>query len=160
MKTIISNDFQIGINKAKYIHDKYNIYFDLQNLLKQIYEDNRIKIKYVNQNNTPITKYDSINNYYVILLNYNSSVALNNFNIALQLGHILLNHKMTNNKFIYNYKTSEDIQAKGFALEFLLPKEIFIIKYNELDRDVYKLAKYFEVSPALILVAMIMYKIK
>ena len=83
MKPIISNDFQIGINKAKYIHDKYNIYFDLQNLLKQIYEDNRIKIKYVNQNNTPITKYDSINNYYVILLNYNSSVALNNFNIAI-----------------------------------------------------------------------------
>ena len=67
---------------------------------------------------------------------------------------------MTNNKFIYNYKTSEYIQSKGFALEFLLPKEIFIIKYNELDRDVYKLAKYFEVSPALILVAMIMYKIK
>ena len=138
MKTIISNDFQIGINKAKYIHDKYNIYFDLQNLLKQIYEDNRIKIKYINQNNSPITKYDSINNYYVILLN----------------------HKMTNNKFIYNYKTSEYIQSKGFALELLLPQKQFIQKYNELDSDVYKLAKYFEVSPALILVAMIMYKIK
>ena len=88
-----STEYIIDILKY-YIHDKYNIYFDLQNLLKQIYEDNRIKIKYINQNNSPITKYDSINNYYVILLNYNSSVALNNFNIALQLGHILLNHKI------------------------------------------------------------------
>ena len=61
---------------------------------------------------------------------------------------------------IYNYKTSEYIQSKGFALELLLPQKQFIQKYNELDRDVYKLAKYFEVSPALILVAMIMYKIK
>ena len=158
MANILSNNEQIGIDKAKSIRNKYKHIKNLSDIIFQICEDYQIKIKEADKKSNTI--YDFINDRYEITLSYNQSKARDNFEIALELGHILLNHSLTGNALIYRPKSPEDIQAKGFALEFLLPKEIFIIKYNELDRDVHKLAKYFEVSPPLILVAMIMYKIK
>ena len=82
-----------------------------------------------------------------IYINQNNTTEQQLFSIAHKVGHIVLhgdNHDYIDSP--NHYKNSKGEEAELFALDLLMPKEIFSKKWQQVNHDNIKLSHYFGVT--------------
>ena len=97
--------------------------------------------------------YDAVSESYRVWYRDSDCPERQNFTIVHELGHIFLNSPMElfgySDGDVYN-KQSQERFCNRFSAAFLMPKELFIEKWNELNDDVtfkkFRMVSYFKVS--------------
>ncbi len=118
----------------------------------RIFEDRNITKQYVSDG--PSEKLSKKDGKWVIPLPVDASQVRENFTIAHELGHIFLNHALDANNEIRRSgeRNSTEAEANAFAAELLMPENLFRDKAKFFDNDERRLAAFFGVSPAAVMV--------
>ena len=84
---------------------------------------------------------------YILTLSKNTTIERDNYVIAHEFGHIILEHGIeVMQRAVYERITDEDRQANIFAAEFLMPEKKFREKCAECGNNVEEVAFWFSVS--------------
>ncbi|WP_374280863.1 ImmA/IrrE family metallo-endopeptidase [Desulfovibrio sp.] len=122
----------------------------LQETFDKIFADQHITIQY--EEHGEHAKYED--GRWTITLPLNTPKVRDNFTIAHELGHIILEHALDEDRTVHRNgnPTQEEFEANWFAAEFLMPEDEFSCAARRCNFDERKLAEEFEVSKAAVLV--------
>jgi Zn-dependent peptidase ImmA (M78 family) len=150
-------DWAKAKTEAKKLRDRYGITEPLVNLF-DVAANEGFEIIYFRPNDETKDISGLLDRKHrTIFLNVDESAARQNFTLAHELAHHLLDHapdeygEYRRNSLYATEKPDKELEADYFAAELLMPEDLILkmkSKYSLTDEDVHALSKLFGVSPS------------
>ncbi len=136
--------------RQKIAHDCYMFYSsigrqtstvipDIQTVAEIIFADKGYKLLHIPMKSEEIGAFQlKLNGYNYLVLNTAKNMAYNNFSVAHELYHILIQEKNSNAWDIYKDEYSEDeneMMANAFAGNIMMPEEDFVLTYDIIKKN-------------------------
>lgn len=116
---------------------------DIQTVAEIIFADKGYKLLHIPMESKEIGAFQlKLNGFNYLVLNTAKNMAYNNFSVAHELYHILIQEECTNRWDIYKDEYSDDeheMMANAFAGNVMMPEEDFVLTYENIRKNLVNL---------------------